>query len=64
MFQAFAESIIRGLDQYFHTAEVPGNTPDITEHKDLVSQNKGPFKQDFRGYLYIQVCVNPKNKQV
>ena len=24
MFQAFAESIIRGLGQYFHTAEVPG----------------------------------------
>ena len=24
LFQAFAESIIRGLGQYFHTAEVPG----------------------------------------
>ena len=30
------------------------NTPDITEHKDLVSQNTGPFKQDFGGYPYIQ----------
>ncbi|KAJ0867790.1 hypothetical protein HanRHA438_Chr12g0567221 [Helianthus annuus] len=30
------------------------NTPDITEYKDLVSQKEGPFKQDFKGYLYIQ----------
>ncbi|KAJ0820186.1 hypothetical protein HanPSC8_Chr16g0704891 [Helianthus annuus] len=30
---------------------------DITERKDLESHNKGPFKQDFRGYLYIQEVV-------
>ena len=54
LFQAFAESIIRGLGQNFHSQKSRDNTPDITEYKDLVSQNKGPFKQDFGGYPYIR----------
>ena len=65
MFQAYEESIRRkyqpGTRSELPFSRSPGIIPQTSfEYKNLVFQNKKPFKRDFRGYLYIQV-VFPTN---